>query len=74
MLSSKVKSLPIELEGGRKPTYLTSAKSVLKSVLTSVKAVSIVPSGDDKTYVHKENTDVSWVGFHPLRVRHLIAV
>jgi hypothetical protein len=48
--------------GGRKPTYLTSATSVL----TSVKAVSIVPSGSDKMDVRRENTDVRWVGFHPL--------
>ncbi len=44
--------------GGKKPTYLTSA--------TSVKAVSVVPSGSNKTDVHRENTDVRWVGFHPL--------
>jgi hypothetical protein len=48
--------------GGRKPTYLTSATSVL----TSVKAISIVPSGSDKTDVRRENTDVRWVGFYPL--------
>ncbi len=48
--------------GGRKPTYLTSATSVL----TSIKAVSVVPSGGDKTGVHREITDVRWVGFHPL--------
>ncbi len=41
---------------------------------TSVKAVSVVPSGGDKmdvrrdnTDVHRENTDVRWVGFHPLQ-------
>ncbi len=50
------------LLGGRKPTYLTSATSVL----TSVKAVSVVPSGGNKTDVRRENTDVRWVGFHPL--------
>jgi hypothetical protein len=50
--------------GGRKPTYLTSATTVL----TSVKAVSIVPSGSDKTDVRRENTDVRWVGFHPLKL------
>jgi len=50
--------------GGRKPTYLTSATTVL----TSVKAVSIVPSGGDKTDVRRENTDVRWVGFHPLKL------
>jgi hypothetical protein len=48
--------------GGRKPTYLTSATSVL----TSIKAVSIVPSGRDKTDVRRENTDIRWVGFHLL--------
>jgi len=50
------------LSGGRKPTYLTTATYVL----TSVKAVSIVPSGGNKTDVHRENKDVRWVGFHPL--------
>jgi hypothetical protein len=48
--------------GGRKPTYLTSSTSVL----TSVKAISVVPSGGNKMDVHRENTDVRWVGFHPL--------
>jgi hypothetical protein len=48
--------------GGRKPTYPTSATSIL----TSVKAVSVVPSGGNKTDVCRENTDVRWVGFHPL--------
>jgi hypothetical protein len=38
-------------KGGRKPTYLASATSILTSVLTSVKAVSVVPSGGDKTDV-----------------------
>jgi hypothetical protein len=40
---------------------------------TSVKAVSVIPSGRDKMDVHRENTDVRrentdvrWVGFHPL--------
>jgi hypothetical protein len=66
MLSSKVRNLPVELEGGKKPTYLTSTTSVLKFVLTSVKAVSVVPSGSDKMDVRRENTDVRWVGFHPL--------
>jgi hypothetical protein len=51
------------LLGGRKPTYPTSATSVL----TSVKAVSVVPLGGDKTDVSRENTDVRWVGFHPLQ-------
>ena len=49
--------------GGRKPTYLTSATSVL----TSVKVVSVVPSGYDKTDVCRENMDVRWVGVHPLQ-------
>jgi hypothetical protein len=53
---------PTVITGGRKPTYLISATSVL----TSIKAFSIVPSGNDKTDVRKENTDVRWVGFHPL--------
>ncbi len=53
--------------GGRKPTYLTS----VTSVLTSVKAFSIVPSGGDKMDVHRENTDVTWVGFHPLVSRKM---
>jgi hypothetical protein len=48
--------------GGRKPIYLTSSTSVL----TSVKAISVVPSGGNKMDVHRENTDVRWVGFHPL--------
>jgi hypothetical protein len=48
--------------GVRKPTYLTSAISVL----TSEKAISIVPSGSDKTDVRRENTDVRWVGFYRL--------
>jgi hypothetical protein len=48
--------------GGRKPTYPTSATSVL----TAIKAVSIVPSGGNKTGVCREDTDVTWVGFHPL--------
>ncbi len=48
--------------GGRKLTYLTSATSVL----TAVKVVSKVPSGSNKLDVCRENTDVRWVGFHPL--------
>jgi hypothetical protein len=48
--------------GGRKPTYLY----ILNIHLTSVKAVSIVPSGSDKTDVRRENTNVRWVGFLPL--------
>ncbi len=55
------------LLGGRKPTYLTSATSVLTSVSTSVKAVSVAPLGGDKMDVSRENTDVRWVGFHPLQ-------
>jgi hypothetical protein len=54
------------LRGGRKPTYLTSATSVL----TSVKAVSVVPSGGYKMDVRRENTDVRWVGFHPLKFEY----
>jgi hypothetical protein len=46
-------------QGGRKPTYLTSVFSLQTSH-------SIVPSGGDKTDVCRENTDVTWVGFHPL--------
>jgi hypothetical protein len=46
--------------GGRKPTYLTSATSVI----TSVKAVSIVTSGGNKTDVHRENADVGLVSTH----------
>ncbi len=38
--------------GGRKPTHLTSIFSLWTSVLTSAKAVSVVPSGSDKTDVH----------------------
>ncbi len=51
--------------GGNQP-IVTSATSVSTSVLTSIKAVSIVPSGGDKTDVRRENTEVRWVGFHPL--------
>jgi hypothetical protein len=50
------------IKGGRKPTYLTSATSIS----AFVKAVGVVPSGNDKTDVRRENTDVRWVGFHPL--------
>ena len=35
--------------------------------LTSAKAISIVPWGE-VTDVRRENTDIRWVGFHPLRV------
>jgi hypothetical protein len=38
-------------EGGRKPTHLTPIFSLWTSVLTSAKAVSVVPSGCDKTDV-----------------------
>jgi hypothetical protein len=38
--------------GGRKPTHLTPA--------TSVKTVNVVPD------VRNENTDVRWVGYHPV--------
>jgi hypothetical protein len=34
--------------------------------LTSAKAIGVVPSGEVKTDVCRENTDVRWVGFHPL--------
>ncbi len=47
--------------GGRKPTYLTS-------VLTSAKAISVVPSAGNKMDVCRENTDVRQVGFHPLQI------
>jgi hypothetical protein len=40
------------LRGGRKPTHLTSVFSLRTSVLTSAKAISVVPSGGDKTDVH----------------------
>ncbi len=53
-------------KGWRKPTYLTSATSISTSILTSAKAISVAPSGGNKTVVHRENTDVRWVGFHPL--------
>ncbi len=39
--------------------------------LTSTKAVSEVPWGEVKTDVHRENTDVRWVGFHPLKWRSI---
>ncbi len=45
---------------GCKPTYLTSVR-------TSAKAVSIVLWGKVKTDVHRENTDVRWVGLHLLQ-------
>jgi hypothetical protein len=45
-------------EGGRKPTYLTFAITVLTSVLTLVKAVSVIPSGGNRTDARRENTDV----------------
>jgi hypothetical protein len=38
--------------GGRKPTHLTSVFSLRTSVLTSAKAVRVVPSGGDKMVVH----------------------
>ncbi len=34
--------------------------------LTSAKAVNVVPQGEVKMDVHRENTVVRWVGFHPL--------
>jgi hypothetical protein len=39
--------------GGNQPIKLPAT-----SILTSAKAVSIVPSGGDKTDIHRENTDV----------------
>ncbi len=45
--------------GGNQP--ITSTTLVLTFILISVKVVSAVPSGGDKTYVHRENTDVKWV-------------
>jgi hypothetical protein len=50
--------------GGNQP-IIHPATSVLTSVLTSGKAISIVPSGGE-TDVRRANTDVRWVGFHPL--------
>jgi len=47
---------------GEETICLTSATFVL----TSIKAVSVELSGSDKTDVRRENTDVRWVGFHPL--------
>jgi hypothetical protein len=44
------------LGGRRKPTHLTSG-NIRK------KAVSVVPSGSDKTDVRRENMDVRWVSF-----------
>jgi len=49
--------------GGKQPI-----KHPATSVLTSVKAVSVAPSGGNKMDVHRENTDVRWVGFHPLEI------
>jgi hypothetical protein len=50
--------------GGNQPIYHPA---------TSVKAISVVPSGGDKMDVHRENMDVRrentvvrWVDFHPL--------
>jgi hypothetical protein len=48
--------------GRRKPTNVTFATSIL----IFIKAISVVPSGGDKTDVRRENMDVRWVGFHPL--------
>jgi hypothetical protein len=46
-------------KGGWKPTNLTSVFNI------RVNAISVVPSGSE-TDVHRANTDVRWVGFHPL--------
>jgi hypothetical protein len=54
---SKIGSLRVV--GGNQP--ITSTTLVLTFILISVKVVSAVPSGGDKTYVHRENTDVKWV-------------
>jgi len=61
-MKNKLGRFRVSKTGGRKPTYLSFATSVL----TSVKAVRVVPSGGDKMDVRRENTDVRWVGFHPL--------
>jgi hypothetical protein len=57
--------ISMEMWGGRKPTHLTSGNIC--------KAISVVPSGGNKTDIHrenmdirKENIDVRWVGFYPL--------
>ncbi len=44
--------LQLKTRGERKPTHLTSVFSLRTSVLTSAKAVSVVPSGSDKMDVH----------------------
>ncbi len=40
-------------KGERKPIHLTSVFSFRTSVLSSAKAVSVVPSGGDETDVHR---------------------
>jgi len=50
--SKVVRQILIFLQGGRKPTHLTSVFSLRTSVLTSAKAASVLPSGD-KTDVHR---------------------
>jgi hypothetical protein len=56
----QLKPRPNRLQGGWKPTYPTSIR-------TSTKAVSLVPRGEVKTNVRRENTDVRWVGLHLLQ-------
>ncbi len=50
------------MKGWGKPTLLTS-------VSTSAKAVSVVPLGNKNTDVSRKNTDVSRVVFHPQYVK-----
>ncbi len=59
MLEKKCLVQNVFLWGGWKPTNLTSAFNIC------INAVSVVPSGG-KTDVCRANTDVIWVGFHPL--------
>ncbi len=45
----------------------TNPSNICKHLyLTSAKAVSVVPRDKVKVDVCRENTDVKWVGFHPL--------
>jgi hypothetical protein len=48
--------------GGWKPTHQTSTNIHIN---ICINAVSVVPSGGE-TDVRRANTDVRWVGFHPL--------
>jgi hypothetical protein len=59
MLEKKCLVLNVFLWGGWKPTNLTSVFNIC------INAVSVVPSGGE-TDVCRANTDVRWVGFHPL--------